>query len=92
MGREPVTLEDLASIAVHAGLSYRQIRRDFDRAFIVEVLNECGWNQCKAARQLGMHRNTLNRKIYELKIVRPARAPRKPPAPYVRVDWRERAS
>jgi hypothetical protein len=32
------------------------------------VLQDCKGNQCKAARQLGMHRNTLSRTIAELKL------------------------
>jgi Fis family transcriptional regulator, factor for inversion stimulation protein len=45
------------------------------------VLEENRGNQCKAARQLGMHRNTLSRTMQELKIdVRSVRAGvRRPP-------------
>ena len=35
---------------------------------ILTVLQENNGNQCRAARQLGMHRNTLSRTISELKI------------------------
>ncbi|MGB8771964.1 MAG: helix-turn-helix domain-containing protein [Candidatus Korobacteraceae bacterium] len=31
-------------------------------------MQDCKGNQCKAARQLGMHRNTLSRTIAELKL------------------------
>jgi Fis family transcriptional regulator, factor for inversion stimulation protein len=47
---------------------------------IVTVLEENRGNQCKAARQLGMHRNTLSRTMQELKIdVRPLRVGAKRP-------------
>jgi Fis family transcriptional regulator, factor for inversion stimulation protein len=35
---------------------------------ILTVLQENRGNQCRAARELGMHRNTLSRTITELKI------------------------
>ncbi|HTC77466.1 MAG TPA: helix-turn-helix domain-containing protein, partial [Terriglobales bacterium] len=38
------------------------------KRFIVAVLEENSGNQCKAARELAMHRNTLSRTMAELKI------------------------
>jgi DNA-binding NtrC family response regulator len=35
---------------------------------LYSVLQENKGNQCRAARELGMHRNTLSRTITELKI------------------------
>jgi DNA-binding NtrC family response regulator len=42
--------------------------REFKKRFLVTVLQENKGNQCKAARELGMHRNTLSRTIAELKL------------------------
>jgi DNA-binding NtrC family response regulator len=42
--------------------------REFKKRFLLTVLEENNGNQCKAARELGMHRNTLSRTIDELKI------------------------
>jgi len=42
--------------------------REFKKRFIFTVLQENHGNQCKAARELGMHRNTLSRTIAELKM------------------------
>ena len=39
-----------------------------ERAVISEVLKRCNFNQVKAARVLGIHRNTLRKKIRELGI------------------------
>ncbi len=39
-----------------------------ERAVISEVLKRCNFNQVKAAKVLGIHRNTLRRKIKELGI------------------------
>jgi Fis family transcriptional regulator len=52
----------------HSGIFYNEAVREFKKQFIINVLKECRWNQCQAARALGMHRNTLSRAIEELKI------------------------
>lgn len=63
------------------GILYSEAVREFKKRFIVTVLEENHGNQCKAARELGMHRNTLSRTITELdvdvKIFRPGA--RRPP-------------
>lgn len=41
---------------------------DVERAHIVKILEECEFNQMKAAEMLGIHRNTLSRKIKEYNI------------------------
>ncbi len=50
------------------GITYSEGVCEFKKRFILAVLQECKGNQCKAARQLGMHRNTLSRAIAELKL------------------------
>ena len=64
-----------------SGILYAEAVREFKKRFILTVLQEHKGNQCKAARQLGMHRNTLSRTIAELKLdmrsVRPGA--RRPP-------------
>lgn len=52
------------------GLPYEECVKAFRKEFIVLVLLAHKGNQCKAARALGMHRNTLNRTMHELKIDR----------------------
>ena len=51
-----------------SNILYSEAVREFKRCFIATVLEENKGNQCRAARQLGMHRNTLSRTIDELKI------------------------
>lgn len=51
-----------------SNILYSEAVREFKRSFIATVLEENKGNQCRAARQLGMHRNTLSRTIDELKI------------------------
>ncbi len=41
---------------------------DVEKEHISSVLKQCGWNQVKAARILGIHRNTLRKKITEYSL------------------------
>jgi Fis family transcriptional regulator, factor for inversion stimulation protein len=61
-------LEALILQMYKSGILYSEAVREFKKRFIVTVLQENNGNQCKAARQLGMHRNTLSRTIAELNL------------------------
>lgn len=61
-------LEALVSQMYKSGILYSEAVREFKKRFIITVLQENNGNQCKAARQLGMHRNTLSRTIAELDV------------------------
>ena len=52
----------------NAGVPYAEAVREFKRHFIVDVLERHKGNQCKAAEELGMHRNTLSRTLAELEL------------------------
>jgi len=64
-----------------SGILYSEAVREFRKHFILTVLHQNNGNQCKAAKQLGMHRNTLSRTIAELNLdARAVRAgSRRPP-------------
>jgi Fis family transcriptional regulator len=49
-----------------SGVRYEDAVRDFKRQYLREVLVAHRGNQCKAADELGMHRNTLSRTMTEL--------------------------
>ncbi|HVN19258.1 MAG TPA: helix-turn-helix domain-containing protein [Terriglobales bacterium] len=51
-----------------SGILYSEAVREFKKRFILMVLQENKGNRCKAASQLGMHRNTLSRTITELEL------------------------
>ena len=53
---------------VEKGIHYEDALREFDRRFIAEVVEKSDGNLSKAADTLGVHRNTLSRKIRDLKI------------------------
>ncbi|HEX9136211.1 MAG TPA: helix-turn-helix domain-containing protein [Nitrospirota bacterium] len=61
-------LENLINQMVDRGILYDEALTEFEKKFIRNVLERNQWNQCKAARVLGIHRNTLSRKISEYKI------------------------
>jgi len=61
-------LEALVSQMYKSGILYSEAVREFKKRYILAVLQENNGNQCKAARELGMHRNTLSRTISELKV------------------------
>jgi Fis family transcriptional regulator, factor for inversion stimulation protein len=61
-------LEALVQQMYKSNILYSEAVREFKRRFITTVLEENKGNQCRAARELGMHRNTLSRTVSELKI------------------------
>src|SRR5689334_22982191 len=61
-------LEALVAQMYNSGILYSEAVREFKKRFIMNVLQQNKGNQCKAARELGMHRNTLSRTIAELKL------------------------
>lgn len=66
-----------------AGIGYTDAVREFKKRYILEVLSRHRGNQCKAADELGMHRNTLSRTLAELELDSAAirRGMRRPPRP-----------
>ena len=61
-------LEALVAQMYNSGILYSEAVREFKKRFLVNVLQQNKGNQCKAARELGMHRNTLSRTLAELKL------------------------
>ena len=65
-------LERLIEEMVNRGVRYDDAHREFEKKFITRVLMKADGNLCQAADLLGMHRNTLSRKIAEYHLRRPA--------------------
>ena len=63
-------LERLIEEMVTKGIRYPDAQREFERRFIACVLARADFNLCRAADELGMHRNTLSRKIAEHRLKR----------------------
>jgi len=73
-------LEALVTAEVSATLAegeskdlYRELLGRVERPLIHSVLERTGWNQIRAAAVLGINRNTLRKKISDLKITLPRR-------------------
>jgi len=65
-------LERLIDDLVTRGVRYEDAQREFEKRFIAHVLAKADGNLCKAADLLGMHRNTLSRKMAEYRLRRTA--------------------
>ena len=63
-------LERLVEEMVNRGVRYEDAQREFEKKFITRVLLKADGNLCEAADLLGMHRNTLSRKIAEYHLRR----------------------
>ena len=59
-------LEALILQMYKSNILYSEGVREFKKRFILTVLQENQGNQCRAARELGMHRNTLSRAMADL--------------------------
>ena len=68
-------LEQLVDEMVTRGVHYEDAQREFEKRFVAQTLAKCDGNLTKAADMLGVHRNTLARKMKELKVkARPSAA------------------
>jgi Fis family transcriptional regulator, factor for inversion stimulation protein len=65
-------LERIIEEMVNRGVRYEDAQREFEKRFIARVLVKADGNLCEAADLLGMHRNTLSRKLSEYHLRRPA--------------------
>ena len=61
-------LDSLITALIEGGISYEDAVGEFEKRFIRRVLERTKGNQSKAAQTLGIHRNTLRRKIDELEL------------------------
>jgi Fis family transcriptional regulator, factor for inversion stimulation protein len=59
-------LDSLVTQMHSSGIRYDDAVREFKRQYLRQVLVANRGNQCKAAEELGMHRNTLSRTMAEL--------------------------
>lgn len=86
-------LEALVMQMYRSNILYEEGVREFKKRFVLTVLQEHHGNQCRAARELGMHRNTLSRTIRELRIdLRQVRPAEKRPPRGIRVPMEKKAA
>ena len=63
-------LEKLVQDLLDKGVLYDDARREFEKMFIARALQRSKGNVGEAADLLGLHRNTIARKISEYRIRR----------------------
>jgi DNA-binding protein Fis len=61
-------LEELVNKMVERGILFDEAVGEFEKRFIKHVLDRANGNQSRAAGILGIHRNTLSRKIDAYKL------------------------
>jgi DNA-binding NtrC family response regulator len=59
-------LEILVTQMHSSGIGYEAAVREFKKQYLREVLVAHKGNQCKAAEEMGIHRNTLSRTMADL--------------------------
>jgi DNA-binding NtrC family response regulator len=63
-------LQRLVDEMVEKGVHFEDAVHEFEKRFIARVLSQCDGSLTKTSDALGMHRNTLTRKIESYKIKR----------------------
>jgi transcriptional regulator with PAS, ATPase and Fis domain len=61
-------LESLVGMMVERGIRLEEAVSEFEKKFIRRVLERLNGNQSRAAKVLGIHRNTLSRKVDVYKL------------------------
>lgn len=71
-------LEALVNQMVERGILYPEAVTEFEKRFIKQMLEKNNGNHSKAAKALGIHRNTLRRKVEELGLDHAPRRRKRP--------------
>ena len=61
-------LDSLVQQMLDRGVRYDDARREFEKVFITRALQRCNGGVGEAAELLGIHRNTVTRKMSEYRI------------------------
>lgn len=61
-------LESLVGMMVERGILLEEAVVEFEKKFIKRALERANGNQSRAAKLLGIHRNTLSRKVDVYKL------------------------
>ncbi|HEU4906539.1 MAG TPA: helix-turn-helix domain-containing protein [Solirubrobacterales bacterium] len=61
-------LEALVAEMIDKGITFGDARREFEKRFIAQMLQQHRGNVTRTARDLRIHRNTLGKKIEEYEL------------------------
>ena len=73
-------LEGLVNQMVERGIYFDEAIEEFEKRFIKRILDRANGNQSRAAQLLGIHRNTLQKKMLSFKLERKPPQKAKPAA------------
>jgi len=68
-------LERLIQQMISQGILFEEAVREFEKQFILQVLARHNQNLSRAATELGIHRNTLSKRLAGYPPPRPSQAP-----------------
>ncbi len=71
LSAEKLPISPTQGIPFAEGLQFREARARFERAFLLYHLERAGWNISRAAREAGIERSQLHRKMQQLGITPP---------------------
>lgn len=61
-------MDEMVELLLHAEIDLRLAKRELERAYLTRVMTLCHGSIGKASQQLGVHRNTLSKKIRDLQV------------------------
>jgi len=61
-------LESLVNQLIEHDIEYADAVSEFEKRFIKRMLEKNNWNHSKTAKALGIHRNTLSRKVEDFNL------------------------
>jgi DNA-binding NtrC family response regulator len=69
-GKAPLRdrLENLIEDMIEGGIRFPDAKREFEKRFLAQVMELQKGNLSRAAKVLHIHRNTLSKKLHELKL------------------------
>lgn len=61
-------LETVIDEMVDKGIFWTEAQQQFEKLFLIRALRQSRGNLCRAAQTMGLHRNTLTKKLREFKL------------------------
>ena len=69
IGSDYIVLQEVEPPVSQAGKSPGPLLEDVEKEHILKILKQCNWNQVRASSMLGIHRNTLRKKISDYNLL-----------------------
>ena len=63
-------LDELVAEMIEGGIRFPEAKREFEKRFLSQMMERENGNLSRAARALRIHRNTLSKKLHDMKLIR----------------------